>query len=55
MLSMLKKSAVKDDAGFNQISELSSSLQTAENSQQENLEVLFAEPDLLQALWQLNG
>ena len=55
LLSTLKKSAVKNDAGFDHMSELNASIQTAENSQQENLDVLFAEPELLQALSQLNG
>ena len=55
LLSTLKKSAVKNDAGFDHMSELNASIQTAENSQQENLDVLFAEPEVLQALSQLNG
>jgi len=50
--STLKKSAVKHNAGFDKTSELTALVQTAANSQQQTLEVLFAEPELLQSLWQ---
>ena len=55
LLSTLKKSAVKHHVGFEKSSELAAQIQTAANSQQDTLEVLFAEPELLQSLWQSNG
>ena len=55
LLSTLKKSAVKHLAGFDKTSELTALIQTAANSQQKTLEVLFAEPELLQSLWQRHG
>ncbi len=51
----LKKSGVNDDDGFNQFSELNASVQTAKYAQPENLSLLFAEPELLQSLWQRIG
>ena len=51
----LKKSGVNDDDGFNEFSELTASVQTAKYSQLENLSLLFAEPELLQSLWQRIG
>ena len=55
LLPTLKKSAVKDNPGFDHRSELNAPIRTVENSKQEILEVLFAEPELLQALWQRHG
>ncbi len=55
LLSTPKKSAAKHHVGFEKSSELAAQIQTAANSQQDTLEVLFAEPELLQSLWQSNG
>ena len=45
----------KASCGIRQESELTAFIQTAANSQQKALEVLFAEPELLQSLWQRHG
>ena len=53
-LPTLKKSAVML-ARLDEIPELTASIQAEKNSELENLEMLFAEPELLQLLWRRDG
>ena len=53
-LPTLKKSAAML-ARLDEIPELTASIQAEKNSELENLEMLFAEPELLQLLWRRDG